>query len=153
RALAMVHAAMYDAVNAIDRRFTPYAVTAAAAPGASPQAAAAAAGHAVLLALYPSQKANLDAAYAASLASLTDDAVRHDGIAQGEAVAANLIALRSNDGSAVTAPYTLPFSPGVWQPLPPANAAAWVAWGKVTPFTLRRGSQFRPDGPPALTSS
>ena len=53
----------------------------------------------------------------------------------------------------MTAPYTLPFSPGVWQPLPPDYGAVFVAWGKVTPFTLRRGSQFRPDGPPSLTSS
>ena len=64
-----------------------------------------------------------------------------------------MIALRSNDGSAVILPYTVAFTPGVWEPLPPANAAAWVTWGKVTPFTLRRGSQFRPDGPPSLTSS
>jgi hypothetical protein len=153
RALAMVHAAMYDAVNAIDQRFTPYVGTAPATPGASPQAAAAAAAHAVLLSLYPSQKADLDAAYAASLATMLAGAATNDGVALGEAVATRLLALRSNDGSAVTAPYTLPFSPGVWQPLPPDYGAFFVAWGKVTPFTLRRGSQFRPDGPPALTSS
>jgi len=154
RALAMVHAAMYDAVNTIDPRFTPYAGTAAATSGASPQAAAAAAAHVVLLSLYPSRKANLDAAYAASLASMPARAATNDGIALGEAVAARIIALRSNDDlSAATAPYTVPFSLGVWQPLPPAYAAVGVAWGKVIPFTLRHGSQFRPDGPPALSSS
>ena len=66
RALAMVHLAIFDSVNAIDRRFTPYAVEALADPGASPEAATVAAAHAVLVNLYPSRQADLDLAYTAS---------------------------------------------------------------------------------------
>src|SRR5947209_11698806 len=62
RALAMVHVAVFDSVNAIDREYTPYAVASLADPGASPEAAAAAAAHAVLVSLYPSRQPNLDAA-------------------------------------------------------------------------------------------
>jgi hypothetical protein len=153
RALAMVHAAIFDAVNAIDRRFTPYSADLQAVPGSSPEAAAAAAAHAVLMSLFPADKANLDSAYAASLATMPDGAAKTNGMALGEAVAAKIIALRRNDGWDAAVPYTQPFSPGVWQPLPPDYLAFFAGLGKGTPFTLRHPSQFRPDGPPALTSS
>jgi PAP2 superfamily len=154
RALAMVHAAIYDAVNAIDRQHAVYAVDAQAAPGASPEAAAVAAAHAVLTALYPTQQANLDAAYLLSLAQIPDGTSKTDGISLGELVAAGILTLRASDGSTTTLPYTQPPGPGIWQPTPPAFApAVFVAWGEVTPFTLRDGSQFRAEGPPALTSS
>src|SRR6266487_689986 len=149
RALAMVHLAVFDAVNAINRRFTPYAVEALADPGASPEAAAVAAAHAVLVNLYPSRQADLDAAYAASLASIADGNAKTEGISVGQSVAAVILALRSSDGSALTLPYTLPPGPGIYQPDP---AALFVAWGRVTPFALKSGSQFRADGPPALSS-
>ncbi len=148
RALAMVHLAIFDSVNAIDRRFTPYAAGALADPSASPEAAAAASAHAVLVNLYPSRQAELDAAYATSLASIADGIAKTEGISVGESVAAVIIALRSSDGSAVTLPYTVPAGPGIYQPDP---AALFVAWGKVTPFALKSGSQFRAEGPPALS--
>ncbi len=150
RALAMVHLAIFDSVNAIERRFTPYAVETLADPGTSPEAATAAAAHAVLVNLYPSRQAELDAAYAASLASVPDGTAKSAGIALGESVAAVILELRSSDGSAITLPYTLPPGPGIYQPDP---AALFVAWGQVTPFALVSGSQFRADGPPALTSN
>ena len=150
RALAMVHLAIFDSVNAIDRRFTPYVVEALADPGASQEAAAVAAAHAVLLALYPSRQADLDLAYTTSLASVPDGSAKSEGISVGESVAAVILALRSSDGSAITLPYTSPPSPGVYQPDP---AALFVAWGKVTPFALKSGSQFRSEGPPALSSA
>jgi len=149
RALAMVHLAIFDSVNAIDRRFTPYAVGTLADPAASPEAAAAAAAHAVLLNLYPGRQTDLDAAYALSLASIPDGASKTEGVSVGESVAAVILALRSSDGSAVTLPYTLAPGPGIYQPDP---AALFVAWGKVTPFALKSGSQFRTEGPPALSS-
>ena len=152
RLLAMVHSAMHDSINAIDRRFNGYAVNIQANPSASPEAAAAAAAHAVLLNQIPSQQANLDAAYAASLAAIPDGASKSDGISIGESVAAVILALRSNDGSSVTLPYTQAPGPGVFEPVPPATAI-FVAWGRVTPFTLKSGSQFRAEGPPALTSA
>ena len=154
RALAIVHAAIYDSVNAIDRRYSVYAVDAQAALGASPEAAAAAAAHAVLVSLYPSKQANLDAAYALSLSQIPDGASKTDGISLGESVAAAILALRSSDGSTTTPPYTQAPGPGIWQPTPLTFApAVAVAWGNVTPFTLTSGSQFRAEGPPALSSA
>ncbi len=150
RALAMAHLAIFDSVNAIDRRFTPYLVESLADPGASPEAAAVAAAHTVLVALYPSRQANLDLAYDMSLAAIPDGQAKDDGIDVGESVAAEILTLRSADGSAVTLPYTVPPGPGIYQPDP---AALFVAWGHVTPFALKSGSQFRAEGPPALSST
>ena len=154
RALAMVHAAIYDSVNAIDRRYSVYAVNAQPAPGTSPEAATAAAAHAVLVSLYPSNQVALDAAYASSLSQIPNGISKTDGISLGESVAAAILALRSSDGSSANPPYTQPAGPGIWQPAPLTFAPAlFVAWGNVTPFTLTSGSQFRAEGPPALTST
>ena len=154
RALAMVHTAIYDSVNAIDRRYSVYAVDAQSAPGASPDAAVAAAAHAVLVSLYPSNQANLDAAYATSLSQIPNGISKTDGISLGEFVAATILFLRSSDGSSTNLPYTQPAGPGIWQPTPLTfPPALFVAWGNVTPFALKSGSQFRAEGPPALSSS
>ena len=150
RALAMVHLAIFDSVNAIDRQFTPYFVEPLADSGASPKAAVVAAAHAVLVALYPSRQANLDQDYDDSLAAIPNGQAQDAGIAVGESVAAAILALRSADGSAVTLPYAVPPGPGIYQPDP---AALFVAWGNVTPFVLKSGSQFRAEGPPALSSA
>src|SRR5437868_4020800 len=111
RTVAIMHAAIFDAVNAIDGRYTVYAVSPPVLLPASQEAAAAAAGHGVLVRLLPGQKAALDAQYAASLAQMPDGDAKQNGIAAGEFVAAGMVALRSSDGSA-PAPYTLP-PPGV----------------------------------------
>ena len=124
RALAMVHVAIFDSVNAIDRKYTPYAVGLLADPSASPKAAAAAAAHAVLVNLYPSRQVNLDAAYTASLALIPDGSSKTEGISVGESVAALILALRSADGSAITLPYTQAPGIGIYQPDP---AALFVA--------------------------
>ena len=98
---AIVHAAMFDAVNAIGRRYEPYKIVPASPRiGASPEAAAAAAAHRALLTLFPEQAITLDAAYAASLATLPNDFSRARGIALGEEVAVAMVALRANDGRA-----------------------------------------------------
>ena len=153
RALAIMHAAMFDSVNAIDRQYTPYAID-ISAPGASPEAAAAAAAHLVMVTLVPTQAATLNAAYAASLAQIPDGTAKSDGIALGETVALALLALRSTDDLTFISPYTPGIGPGAWQPTAPAFApAVWVTWGNMTPFTLRSGSQFRAEGPPDLTSA
>jgi hypothetical protein len=150
RALAIVHVAMFDAVNSIDQRFSTYAIRLHAPSGASPEAAAATAAYRVLLTLAPTQQVSLDTAYAASLAQIPDGVSKTDGITVGEAVAAAILALRSGDGSSITLPYTQPPGPGVWQPTPPAFLPANnVAWGNVLPFTMR---SFLAEPPPALTS-
>ncbi len=152
RALAMVHAAIYDSVNAIDRKYAVYAVDAQAPDGASPEAAAAAAAHRVLLGLYPSQQVNVDAAYAVSLSQIPDGQSKIDGMNLGEFVGASILALRSADGSALNPAYNQPIGPGIFQPAVPGTAI-FVGWGQVTPFAINSGAQFRADGPPDLTSA
>jgi len=111
RNLAIVHAAMFDAANSIIGEFHGYAVEFGAPKGASADAAAAAAAHFALVKRYPERQTILDIAFAVSLASIPDGPAKADGIAVGEAVAAQILAKRAADGSdaAIIAPY----SPGV----------------------------------------
>jgi hypothetical protein len=151
---AMVHAAIYDAVEAIDRRFEPYAVEIPGASG-SPAAATARAAHDVLVNRFPAQTASLDTAYHAYLAS-HGLAEADSGVFVGQQAAAGIIALRANDGSWPAVPEVFIGGTGIgeWRPTPPAFAPMAVAWlGAVTPFTLKDPSQFRANQPPPdLTS-
>src|SRR6266536_3270042 len=150
RVFAMTHAAIHDALNAIDRRYTSYVLDIQTAANASPEAAVAAAAHDVLVHEIPTQQAFFDSRYAASLAGIPDGAPKINGIAIGQAAAAAILALRGADGSTAPMPYTPGTGLGVWQPTPPGFLPANLpGWGNVTPFTLTSGSQFRPD-PPAL---
>ena len=99
RNLAIVHAAMFDAVNSIEREFRHYAVDLHPKAEALPEAAAAAAAHLALVRLYPAQQATLDAAYAASLASVAEGPARANGILVGETVASEILARRAGDGA------------------------------------------------------
>jgi hypothetical protein len=151
---ALVHTAIYDAVNAIaGYPFEPYGVTPDVTTPASGEAAAAAAAHAILVALFPTQQADLDAKYAASLALIPDGPEETNGIAVGEQTAAGILALRVNDRRTAVVPYTPGSDPGVWAPTPPGflpAAAPQVAI--VVPWTLKHPAQFRAPGPPDLTS-
>src|SRR6266511_2124283 len=102
--VAMAHVAMHDALNAIDRRYEPYAYDAVAPRGASPEAAVAAAAHDVLIARIPNQKAALDRALASALAAIPDGKAKADGVATGRAAAAAILARRADDGSDVVRP-------------------------------------------------
>ncbi len=146
RIYAMTHAAIHDALNAIDHRYQPYALFGQTDPGASPEAAVATAAYRVLLHAIPARQAILDAEYQAALASIPDGETKARGVAIGEAAAAAIIALRSNDGSAAQMTYTPGTEPGQWRPTPPNFLPALApGWGDVTPFALRSGSQSRPD--------
>jgi hypothetical protein len=149
RTTALVHAAIFDAVNSIEARYTPYRVKLAAPAGASPEAAAVVAAHAALVRLYPAQKDALTQAYARSLARIAEGAARTDGIAVGEQVGAELVALRANDGWNAPNIYRPVTTPGVYvmTTLPVSSH-----WGQVTPWILERPSQVRPGPPPTLTS-
>jgi len=152
--LAMVHLAVYDAVNAIDGYpFKPYGVTPNVVSPASAEAAAAAAAHGVLVSLFPVQQSDLDAKYQASLAAIPEGPAKTNGISVGQQTAAGILALRANDGRGAVVPYTPGSGPGVWMPTPPAflPAAAPEA-AQVQPFTLISPSQFRAEPPPELTS-
>ena len=155
RSFAVMHAAVYDAVNAIDGKHKPYLVTLpGVSPNASQEAAAAAAAHQVLLALYPQFKVTLDAQLQQSLAQVADGQDKTQGIAIGEAVADRILALRSNDGSsAPPIPYVFGTDPGDYQSTPPnfPPQPQFTHWSHVTPFALNLASQFRPGPPPALS--
>jgi PAP2 superfamily len=154
RSFAMLAAAVDDAVDAIDHTHTPYLRQPAAPAGASPSAAAAVAGHDVLVALYPAQRLALDNRLTDDLAALPAGRSTQDGAAVGHSAAAAVVAARAADGaSAVPPPYVTTGAPGDFRPTPPGFAAAmFTGWGHVAPFVLRGGDQFRPPPPPALTS-
>ena len=149
RAQAMLHVAVFEAVNAIDKRYTPYKLDLTADRGTSREAAAASAAHDVLVALYPDQKADLDTTLATSLSAVADGEAKSKGIELGKKAAAEMIALRANDGFNTPESYRPQTSPGVYVPtiVPIESTAA-----KITPWVMRESSQFRPAPPPALTS-
>ena len=150
RAMAMVHAAMFDAVNAVERKYKPYLADLPAAPGASKEAAAAAAAGNVLGALAPQMQAELKAALGAYLAAMPESAAKQDGIILGEAVAAKVIEARQSDGASAPDSYRTSTPPGVYVPTPPMWAPQWPG---VKPFAMTSPAQFRPAPPIALTSS
>src|SRR5579864_5000065 len=154
RNFAIVHAAIYDAVNAIDRTHEPYLISVRAPRGASETAAADAAARTALLGLYPSQQAAIDATYSTELATVPDGPAKDHGVSLGTTVANDLLAIRANDGSSVVPPPFVPgTAPGDYRPTPlNFPAPVFTTWGQVTPFVLDSGNQFRPAAPPALTS-
>jgi len=156
RSFAIMHAAIYDAVNAIDRTHRPYLVRLSGVPRvASQEAAAAAAAHEVLVALYPAFKATLDAQLQQFLGQIPDGNDKVEGIRIGQTVADRILGVRSNDGSnAKPIPYVFGTAPGDYQSTPPnfPPQPQFTHWSRVTPFALERASQFRPGPPPALTS-
>ena len=155
RGMAMMHAAVYDAVNAIVKTHGGYVIQLKAPRHASVAAAAAQAAHDVLAQLYPSQASALDADLATSLATVPDGQAKDQGVRVGTTAAAQIVSLRSTDGSATTPiPFTPGTNPGDYQLTPPAFAQpVFTNWPLVKPFALRRANQFRPGPPPALTSS
>ena len=150
--VAIVQAAVYDAVMAIERTYRPYAVSPAAPAGASEDAAVAAAAHDVLSAYFPAQQSSIETAYTDALAAIPDGQAKTDGIDVGQEVADAIVALRANDGRFAAVPQPPDGTePGVWRRTSPGNAVTpWTA--KVTPFLIKSPDQFRPGGPPKLTS-
>jgi hypothetical protein len=137
-------------VNSIERRYTKYLVLADAPHGTSPEAAAAAAGYGVLVRLLPAQQGAFQAKYDALLALVPDGPAKEDGIALGDAVAADIVAARADDHMLdPNPPYVPGTGPGVYQltgpPVVNTGAYRWV------PFALAAISQFRPNGPVPVT--
>ena len=149
RTQALVHAAIYDAVNSIARRHEPYLDFVSAPVGASADAAAAAAAHRVLTALFPARAALYDAALTASLAAVPDGANETAGVTLGRAVADALLNERADDGTQTDPPYVIGTNPGDWRPTFPDNTSPPFSpgWGNSMPWTLFIGDQFRPAGP------
>jgi hypothetical protein len=168
RMYAMVHAAVHDAVNAIDRRSRPYAFVAQASAGASLDAAVAAAARDVLVSVIRTLPESVEcrkngialakALYAAALALIPNGDAKREGVAVGRSAAAAIIALRADDGSdqnLTDFDYPQGTEPGEWRFTPdfPFPFAFAPGWGNVTPFVLRRSSQFRPPPPYQLKSA
>jgi hypothetical protein len=149
-----VQAAVYNAVEGITRDYELYQWDKRGSLKASPEAAAAAAAHDVLLNYFPASQARLDAQLASSLAGVTDGSAEQQGVKYGQAAAAHLIELRSNDGR--NAPITFDQAPtaGVWRPTPPGFVPFFDPWlSQVKPMLMTSPTQFRPGPPPALTSA
>ena len=154
RFYAMMHIAMFDAINAIEREFEPYRVR-LSREGGSPEAAAAQAAHDVLVAINQSAVETYDATLAADLGDSPSRFVRR-GAEVGARVAKEILAWRENDGWVVSPfpPYSEPPLPGRWQPTPPANAAAtFTHLQHAAPMAALAATQFLPTPPPSLTSA
>ena len=154
RTLAILHAAIHDAINAIDRRYEPYTSGLAAAPGASVDAAVAAAARDVLVALLPDQSAMVETAYSRALGGIRDGAAKAAGIALGQASAAATLSRRQGDGAeAAGEPAFVPRpGPGEYQFTPPFNFAALPGWGRVKPFVIDL-REHGLEGPDRLSSA
>ncbi len=153
RTLAMESLAVFDAISAIDGS-KGYLVDAQAPSDADANVAAAQAAHDVLVALYPGQKAALDALLAQSLNAAPDGQSKIDGIALGASVAAQIVALRANDGWNNIVLDEGSTTPGQWSETAPSYSPGETPqWGSVTPFALTSDSQFLPVAPPALGSA
>ncbi|HKB37537.1 MAG TPA: phosphatase PAP2 family protein, partial [Gemmataceae bacterium] len=160
RNMAILEAAIYDSVNAIDPTYDVYHTDATGFPGAStasPEAAAAQAAHDVAVFLYPDNTKSYDDTLAADLSDITDgQQAVDDGRALGQFVASDILTWRSTDGSTKSRSPPGGTEPGDWQPTPPnppGTLPVTQQWGFITPFALESGSQFRPGPPPELTSA
>ena len=159
RALAILNAAMFDAVNGIARKFDPYFVADDAPGGARQEAAAIEAGYTALVGLFPAQSAVLEQMLADSLADIPGIAGNSQSIKRGRAwgrhVAETILAWRAADGlTTPTPPYFGGFDPGQWRSIPDGTVpGALPQFANVTPFTMSSPSQFRPGPPPALSSA
>jgi len=150
RMMGMVHAAMFDAVNSIERRYEPYLVQLPADPTTSKEAAAAAAAGTILATIDEKTAREVTVTLATYLASIPDDgSAKADGIRLGEAVAAKVLEVRAIDGHNALDDYRPRTAPGVYVP---TSITAASTWSKVKPFALTAASQFRPDPPISLSS-
>ncbi|TWI05702.1 vanadium-dependent haloperoxidase [Bradyrhizobium daqingense] len=149
RTMSMLHVAMFEAVNAIDRRYTPYKLDLVADRSTSKEAAAAAAAYNILLTIYPDQKSALDTALHASLSGIPDTDGKANGIELGTIAASGVIALRRDDGSNAQESYRPATAAGVYVP---TVVPLGTTVGSMTPWVMTSVSQFRPAPPPALDS-
>lgn len=159
RAMAIVHIAIFDAVNAITGGYRSYTGIAPAPAGSSTDAAIAQAAYDTLIALFPSQKKSFDKLLNEDLSQIPAGSSRAHGIAIGQQAAAAILAMRSADGSQHSEPrigveFITSEHPGKWRqdPISLIPIALGAYWGKVKPFVLKSGEQFRVSPPPALGS-
>jgi len=150
RSVAIVHVAMFDAINSIERRYTPYRIQVSPAPGTLREVAAVAAAYFTLVRLYPDQAKDFESLYQTSLAAVPDGGPKANGMQLGEQVAVEILALRAQDGADASNTYRPYTTAGTYVP---TVLPAGSSWGQVTPFALKEGAQFRPAAPVSLHSA
>jgi hypothetical protein len=150
RTMAMMHVAVFNAVNASEQRYAPYGFAARAPAGTSASAAAAAAARTVLVKLFPDQREALEKTYAASLKQISGERGIEAGVALGEQAGSDCLSMRASDGVGAANVYRPITSPGVY-----VSTALPVShdWREVKPWVMKQPSQFRPEPPPALASA
>lgn len=154
RIFSIVHLAIHDALNAIDRRYEPYRLQAPSSHEASTDAAIAAAAHATLIELLPTAKAQFDVAFEEALGAIQNEKAEAAGLELGRKAAAAILAARKNDGANRTVTREPGKKPGEYRPTPPDfTPAMFVQWAEMTPFVLKSPAQFRPVPPPVVTSA
>lgn len=146
---AMVGVAMFEAINAIAGKYTPYVATINAAKGSSMDAAAAQAAHDVLVKVCPDMKPAYEGALKTSLGLVKDSIARENGIAVGKQAAAAIIAARANSRADVKDPVMTPTAAGVYAP---TIRRVGTAFANQTPWIMKTPDELRPPPPPALTS-
>src|SRR5258706_12594602 len=149
RLMAIVEVAVFEAATSIQPKYAPYMQRVAAPAGASIDAAVAAANRAALLELVPAEKAAIETAYQAAMASIPDGQAKADGAAVGEKAAALVVARAGKDGSVGPDNYQWHTTAGIYVPTMVPAAATWA---RRTPWGLEKASQFRPGPPPKLDS-
>jgi hypothetical protein len=153
RALAIVQTAVFDAVNAIDRQYQPYAVPRRAPRDASSKAAVAQAAHDTLAALYPDQKATFDRVLRRSLAVVPDGLTEDLGRATGRFAAKKILKARADDGARIDPAYSEPVAAGVFQVFPGEPDALTPGWGDVKPFAMNTAAAFMAPPSPEMTGA
>ena len=159
RAMAIVHIAIFDSVNAILGGYQSYTGIQSVKPPVSLDAAVAQAAHDTLAAMYPSQKPAFDSLLADDLAKISNKNERANGVSLGQRAAAAILTLRTNDGAQIPeqhwgVDYFASNDPGIWRmdPISMIPTALGAHWGECTPFVVQSGSQFRVPPPPAMNS-
>jgi hypothetical protein len=152
RNLAIVHGAVYDAVNAVERTHQAFLATVPAPAESSAEAAAAGAAHLTLVTLFPRRAVDFDRFLDSTLATIPDGPARTNGVRLGQTVAVRILEARAKDGEGRTS-YRVRIGLGNWQPTPPDYRPPLLPqWASVRCFALPRPAEFHPPGPPALTS-
>ena len=159
RAMAIIHLAIFDAVNAIEGGYKSYTGVGPAPFGTSMKAAIAQAAHDTLVALFPSQAPTFEAQLAQDLTEIPDGRLKTNGVTLGRRTAAAILALRANDGSQRSEPrigieFLTSNEPGKWRqdPVSMIPLALGAYWGEVKPFVMETSEQFRVPPPPRLDS-
>jgi membrane-associated phospholipid phosphatase len=153
RALAILHASIYDAINGITRSHESYFVQSDVAAGASTEAAASAAARVALVVLFPAESTRFDDLHAAITAAIPESPRKRIGLEWGGHVAREILAWRASDNADAVVAAPSGSGPGLWQPTPPAFAAYLLPqWAFVLPFALPASAFMRPPGPPSLDS-